>query len=220
MNFIVVGCGRVGAEVTRRLNEGGHSVAIIDRNKAAFEKLSENFVGRTIHGDALAQDVLERAGIREAHGLATVTNSDTLNIVVAHAARQIYHVPIVVCRNYDPRRRAMLEAFGIQIVSSAAWGAQRIEELLLTVPWRAVFSTGNGEVEIYELLIPPAWHGCTWSDLCTGNPAILPVAVTRSGQAMIVSPTLKFQAGDLLTVSATFEGIKLLRNRLESGKER
>ena len=68
-----------------------------------------------------AEGVLERAGIREADGLAAVTNSDTLNAVVAHAARVIYNVPNVVARNYDPNLRTVIEAFGLQTVSSTYW---------------------------------------------------------------------------------------------------
>lgn len=215
MNFIVVGCGRVGAELTRRLNRSGHEVVVVDQNKAAFERLPQNFHGRTVHGEALSERVLERAGIRETHGLAAVTNADTLNAVVAHAARAIYKVPVVVCRNYDPRLRGMLETFGIQIVSSTAWGAQRTEELLTGVSAQAVFSAGNGEVEVYELAIPEKWVGHTWEELCTGNAGTLPVALTRAGRAFLPAPSLKFESGDLLSVSATFDGIKLLRARLE-----
>lgn len=219
MNFIIVGCGRVGAELTHRLNLSGHEVVVVDQNKPAFERLPEDFRGRTVHGEALSEKVLERAGVREAHGLAAVTNMDTLNAVVAHAARAIYNVPIVVCRNYDPRLRGMLETFGIQIVSSTAWGAQRTEELLTGISNQAVFSAGNGEVEVYELPIPAAWAGRGWDELCTGNADILPVALTRAGRAMLPASALKFEAGDLLSVSATFDGIKLLRARLESGAE-
>jgi len=42
----------------------------------------------------------------------------------------VYHVPNVVVRNYDPRWQPLHEAFGLQVVSSASWGAQRMEELL------------------------------------------------------------------------------------------
>ena len=71
--------------------------------------------------------------LRNADGLAAVTNSDTLNVVVAHAARPSTMCPVVICRNYDPHLRGMLEAFGLQMVSSTSWGAQRTEELLTSV---------------------------------------------------------------------------------------
>ena len=130
MNFIVVGCGRVGAELCYHLFSQGHHVVVVDINKESFNRLHPDFRGRTLEGEGLAEGVLERAGIREADGLAAVTNSDTLNAVVAHAARTVYNVPNVVARNYDPNLRTIIEAFGLQTVGSTSWGAQRVEELL------------------------------------------------------------------------------------------
>jgi len=219
MNFIVVGCGRVGAELALRLYKSGHQVVVLDQNESSFNRISPEFRGRTVHGETLRQDVLERAGIKSADGLAAVTNSDTLNVAVAHAARSIYNVPMVVCRNYDPHLRGMLEAFGLQIVSSTSWGAQRTEELLTSVSSRTVFSAGNGEVEIYELVVPDAWAGRTWNELCTGNVGTLPVALARAGHAILPTSETKLESGDMLNVSATFEGIKSLRARLNFGAE-
>jgi trk system potassium uptake protein TrkA len=126
---------------------------------------------------------------------------------------------MVVCRNYDPHLRGMLEAFGLQIVSSTSWGAQRTEELLTSVSSRTVFSAGNGEVEIYELVVPDAWAGRTWNELCTGNAGTLPVALARAGCAILPTSETKLESGDILNVSATFEGIKSLRARLNFGAE-
>ncbi|MFZ5855353.1 MAG: potassium channel family protein [Chloroflexota bacterium] len=219
MNFIVVGCGRVGAELALRLYKSGHQVVVVDQNEDSFHRISPEFRGRTVAGEALREDVLERAGIKTADGLAAVTNSDTLNAIVSHAARVIYNVPMVVSRNYDPRLRGMLEAFGLQIVSSTSWGAQRTEELLTSVTSRAVFSAGNGEVEIYELVIPDSWTGRTWDELCLGNAGTLPVALTRAGRAILPASDIKFESGDVINVSATFDGIKSLRARLGFGVE-
>ena len=219
MNFIVVGSGRVGAELAVRLYKSGHHVVVVDQNEAAFDRIDPDFRGRTIHGEALQEEVLVRAGIREAHGLAAVTNSDPLNAVVAHLARSVFNVPAVVCRNYDPRLRPMLESFGIQIVSSTSWGSQRTEEVLTGVSTKAVFSAGNGEVEIYELDVPDGWAGRSWGELTSGLEGLLPVALTRAGRAMLPDAQTRLEADDLINVSATFDGIKGLRDRLGDGRE-
>src|SRR5687767_9563938 len=161
MFIIVVGCGRVGAELSYRLYQRGHQVAVIDQVGKSFGHLPPEYRGRTIEAEVLNQDVLSRAGIKQAQGLAAVTNSDSVNAVVGHLARTVYHVPNVIVRNYDPRWLPMHEGFGLQVVSSTAWGAQRIEEMLYQPVGRSVFSAGNGEVEIYELVVPSAWHGRT-----------------------------------------------------------
>ncbi len=219
MNVIVVGCGRVGVELAYRLFKKGHQVTVIDRVAAAFGNLPPDFRGRTVQGEVLNQDVLCRAGIEQADGLAAVTNSDSLNAVVARIANTVYHLTNVVVRNYDPRWRPILEAIGLQVVSSSSWGAQRIEELLYHTQVRTLFSAGNGEVEIYEFEVPSTWHGRPLQEFVPAEQG-LAVAVTRAGRAMLPSAVAHLQAGDVVLLSATLEGMEALRQRLALPEER
>lgn len=217
MNFIIVGCGRVGAELSYHLYKSGHQVVVVDVNRQAFNRLHPDFRGRTLEGEGLAENVLERAGIREADGLAAVTNSDALNAVVSHAAREFFNVPVVVARNYDPSLRGVIEAFGLQTVGSTLWGAQRVEEMLVNPSEKVVYSAGNGEVEIYEIRIPEGWDGRALSELMGPLKECRPVALTRAGRSFLPDANVKLQTGDLLNVSSTFNGIGALTARL-SGK--
>lgn len=218
MNIIVVGCGRVGAELAHRLYQKGHQVTVIDQLDTAFDNLPPDFRGRMVEEEVLNQDVLRRAGIEQADGLAAVTNSDSVNAVVAHVARTAYHVPNVVVRNYDPSWRPLHEAFGLQVVSSASWGAQRLEELLYHAGIRTVFSAGNGEVEIYEFSVPEAWHGRSLQDLLSEGQC-LAVTLTQAGRAILPSYETLLEAGDVVLLSATAAGIEVLRQRLGSAQE-
>jgi trk system potassium uptake protein TrkA len=219
MNFIIVGCGRVGAELCYHLFKNGHQVVVVDIDKESFNRLHPDFRGRTLEGEGLAEGVLERAGIREADGLAAVTNSDTLNAVVAHAARTVYDVSNVVARNYDPNLRPIIEAFGLQTVGSTYWGAQRVEELLINPSQRAVYSAGNGEVEVYEVSIPEQWAGKTISELLDPIKDCYPVALSRAGRSTLPDGNIKLLADDVLSVSSTFEGIGALTTRLAGKAE-
>ena len=219
MNFIIVGCGRVGAELCYNLFKSGHQIVVVDSRKEAFNRLHPDFRGRTLEGEGLAESVLERAGIREAYGLAAVTNSDTLNAVVAHIARDFYNVPNVVARNYDPNLRAVIEVFGLQTVGSTYWGAHRVEELLMNPSQKMVYSAGNGEVEVYEVLITEYWDGVPLASLLNPLKDCLPVALTRAGRSSLPGMTTKLQTGDLLNVSSTFESIGALTSRLSKQAE-
>ena len=219
MNFIVIGCGRVGAELSYHLFKSGHQVAVVDINKQAFNRLHPDFRGRTLEGEGLAETVLERAGIREANGLAAVTNSDALNAVVSHAAREFFSVPVVVARNYDPSLRSVIEAFGLQTVGSTTWGAQRVEEMLMNPSEKVVYSAGNGEVEIYEVRIPTEWNERTLGDLLDSLKECYPVALTRAGRSFLPDAETIFQPDDLLNVSSTLAGISMLTARLSNKAE-
>lgn len=219
MNFIVIGCGRVGAELAHHLFKSGHQVVVVDANRQAFNRLHPDFRGRTLEGEGLAESVLERAGVREADGLAAVTNSDALNAVVSHAAREFFGVPVVVARNYDPSLRGVIEAFGLQTVGSTIWGAQRVEEMLINPSERVVYSAGNGEVEIYEVRIPQEWNNRTLDELLNPLKECCPVALTRAGRSSLPDANMKLHTDDLLNVSSTFEGIGALTARLSNKAE-
>jgi trk system potassium uptake protein TrkA len=219
MNFIVVGCGRVGAELAYRLFKSGHQVVVVDSSKETFNRLPSDFRGRTLEGEGLTETILERAGVKEADGLAAVTNSDALNAVVAHIARAFYNVPVIVVRNYDPDLRGVIEVFGLQTVSSTSWGAQRVEELLVNPTQHMVYSAGNGEVEVYEVLIPEAWGGHALGELLEPLKLCYPVALTRAGRSSLPDAKMKLQAGDALNVSTTFDGIGALTARLSKKAE-
>jgi len=220
MNFIVIGCGRVGAELAYSLFQNGHQVVVVDSDQKAFNRLHPNFRGRTVEGEALSADTLERAGMEKADGVAVVTNNDAMNAVVGHIIRSHYsQVKRVLVRNYDPAMREMLEAFGLQIISSTAWGAERLKELLIDPSFRAAFSAGNGEVELYEMYIPENWNGRAISSLVNDCKEIIVAALTRAGRAELPSSETIVNNGDILTVSATLKGVTALRARLQEGTE-
>lgn len=217
MYVIIVGCGRVGSDLAGRMSQRGHDVTVIDWVGATFQHLDPSYRGRTIEAESMAEGVLKRAGIDRADALAATTNSDAVNAVVAHVARTVFKVPNVVARNYNPRLRTLHEAMGLQYVSTTLWGSQRIEEMLETPNLRAVFSAGNGEVEVYELIVPEAWNGVAFGDLAT-DIECAPVSLATGGRAALLDAESRLHAGAVLHVAATFEGASALRARLEKGR--
>lgn len=213
MNVIVMGCGRMGAELAYRLYQQGNQVVVVDHSTAAFDNLHPDFRGRIVEGDGLAQDVLKRAGAEETDGLAAVTNSDVVNAVVGHVAKTVYHIPKVIVRNYDARWQSLHEAFGSPVISSTMWAAQRIEELLHYGDVRVVFTAGNGEVSLYEFVAPESCQGCSLEDLFPEDRCRV-VAVTRAGHAMLPTDNLQLQAGDVIHLSATPANMAALRTQL------
>jgi trk system potassium uptake protein TrkA len=122
-------------------------------------------------------------------------------------------VPNVVSRNYDPRWRPLHEAMGLQMVSSTAWGAQRLEELVESRSMRPVLSAGNGELEVYELSVPEAWRGRPLEELVAGVECRV-VSLTRGGRAALPGAGERLEPSDLLQVAASLAGATTLRERL------
>lgn len=212
MNIIIVGCGRVGVELALTLHQN-HTVTVVDRNTRSFDRLGLHFSGRTIQGHGLDRTTLERAGIVNAQALAAVTSSDNVNVIVARIARNIYHVNRVVARIYNPRRATIYEKLNLQTVSSSTWGAHRIEQLLVHPGMQSVSSAGSGEVQVYEMIVPPEWSGHPLSEFVPMEHSI-PVALARNGRGILPRSETLLEPQDILQVSSTPEGVKILRERI------
>lgn len=127
---IVIGCGRLGANLANTLSDEGGNVLIIDKSKDAFRKLSPSFGGLSITGDSLDLDVLQEAHINKASVVVAVTNSDNANIMVAQIARELFQIKRVIARLYDPERECVYREFGIDTICPAVLSAKEIDKIL------------------------------------------------------------------------------------------
>lgn len=130
MKVVILGCGRLGAYLARRLVSQGHEVTVIDHDSAALARLGDDFPGRTVVGTGIDEDVLRRAGIEEADAFVAATNWDNTNVMAAQVAREIFGVPRVICRMYDPLREEFYRSLGLETICPTLWSAERIEEIL------------------------------------------------------------------------------------------
>lgn len=218
MKVIVVGCGRMGAELAHRLSKRKVDVSVIDLDEATFSNLPADFHGRRVEGDALNRDTLHRAGIESADALVAATNKDATNAVLCHLARGYYGVKQVVARNYFSTSRAMFEVFNIQVISGTSWAAQRMEEMVYHSDIRTVYSPGNGEVEVYEFTIPASWDGHKLAEIVPSTDCAI-VSLTHAGVASMAGREDVAHDGDVLHISATFEGVEAMRAWLNSARE-
>ncbi len=138
MHVVVLGCGRVGSTLAMILESEGHSVAIIDRDREAFQRLGRGFKGKTILGIGIDEDVLRKAGIERAGGFAATTNGDNTNIMSAQIVKVKFKVPRVIARIYDPWRADAYRELGIDTISPTLLGAGLCRDFLLGAPWRSV----------------------------------------------------------------------------------
>jgi trk system potassium uptake protein len=130
MKLVIVGCGRVGAMAAVALSKAGHEVTVIDINRRAFDRLGPDFNGEMVLGNGIDEDVLRQAGIEKADGFASLTNGDNRNIMAAQIAREIFKVPRVITRIYDPMRQDVYTELGLDTVCPTLSGARQIHSML------------------------------------------------------------------------------------------
>lgn len=131
MKIVILGCGRVGSTLATMLDRAGHTISVIDYSSESFQRLNPDFGGTTIVGNGVDEEVLIRAGIKEADAFVAVTNGDNRNIMASQIAKEIFKVPKVMCRIYDPIREETYHELGLETVSPTKLGAQIFFDALL-----------------------------------------------------------------------------------------
>jgi trk system potassium uptake protein len=217
MNIIIMGCGRVGEQVARLMVEDGHMVTVIDYDPKALARLGRHFKGRIVMGVGFDRDVLMEAGIEQADAFAATSSSDNANIIAARIARNIFRVPSVVARLYDPRRAEIYRRLGLTTISSTALGAERIRELILHNDLDPVYIFGNGEVCILSFEAPPRLIGKAVRNLVVPGEIIIG-SIIRQGQAFIPISGTDFQGGDLVHVIVLASAMDRFKDMLGLGE--
>jgi trk system potassium uptake protein len=196
-----MGCGRVGVSLADGLARIGHDVAVIDRDKSAFHRLSPSFAGKRVLGMGFDRDVLLRAGIEEADAFAAVSSGDNSNIISARVARETFAVERVVARIYDPKRAAVYERLGIPTIATVPWSTDRLLNLLTceteTTKWR----DPSGNVGVTELPLHEDWvgHRVTALEGATGGRVAFMI---RFGSGLLPELKTMIQAGDQVYLAA------------------
>ncbi len=201
MHVIIAGSGRVGSDLATNLERLNHSVAVVDKDFRAFERLKPNFSGKQVIGFVFDREVLEEAGIRDATAFAAVTSGDNSNIVSARVAKEFYRIPYVVARIYDPRRALIYQRLGIQTVATVQWTTDQILRSLLPDEEPVEYTVDNGEVVITAISAPRESVGRSAASLDRDGQWRV-VAVSRFGVPRVPDRHLTIQDGDILHVSA------------------
>lgn len=196
MHYVIMGCGRVGAELTVQLSKAGHSVTVVDKRQEAFDRLPPEFNAKTVVGVGFDREVLEEAGIREADGFMAVSNGDNSNIVSARIAREYFHVPNVVARIYDPRRAEIYERLNIPTVSSVRWAAKQIQYLLFHGRDELKETFAGGSLLHLHVRVPDHLVGKK-VDSVTEDGRVEVIGVDRGGSGFIPKSDSTFQEGDI-----------------------
>lgn len=214
-HVVVVGCGRVGSGLARRVVEAGGTTTVIDKNPSAFRRLEGSGV-ETIAGIGFDRSVLVAAGIERASALAAVTNGDNSNIVIARVAREAFDIDRVVARIYDPRRAAVYERLGITTIATVQWTIERVVHRVLGHVDDVGWIDPSARLALLERPIPTSWVGHLASELDRPEQCRL-VAISRLGQAQFPAPDLVLQDGDVVHLAVTLDHSEAIEAVLAAG---
>ncbi len=130
MNVVILGCGRTGSALAYMLSAANHKVSIIEWKPGSLRRLDPRFHGQTIIGSGLDQDILERAGIKDADLFAALTEGDNRNLMAAQIAKHKYGVKNIVAKVNDPFRAERYRSEDIYTICYGVIGASMIKSVL------------------------------------------------------------------------------------------
>jgi trk system potassium uptake protein TrkA len=135
--ILIVGCGRTGSAVARKMLAAGHEVSVLDDDPLSHDRLDadqesswEDAGGRFTIGKAIERDALVEAGIEQADVFLASTNGDNTNLTISQIAQRMFEVPRVIARVMDPARAEWYESQGLETVCPTRYAIDVFEREL------------------------------------------------------------------------------------------
>ena len=209
MYAIVVGAGRVGYYLTKRLQQEGHEVLLMEKDKRRAVACAEMLGDTVMWGDGCEVRVMSEAGFGRADCIVAVTGDDEDNLVICQMAKGQFSVPRTLARVNNPVNEELFQQLGIDTtVSSTSLIYNLIDQQIEpghVIPLGAL-KKGNIEVVAISVSDRSPVLGKTIRDLKL-PPDVLVISIVRGEDGMLPSDDVRFAAGDSVValVSAAVE---------------
>ena len=194
MNAMIVGCGRVGAQLALLLSQEGHNVTVIDKNPDAFKRLGTAFNGVMATGTGFDEHLLKDLKIDKQDAFVSVTSGDNTNLMASQIAKKIFKVPRVIARVYDPTRAGIYRKLGLDTISGTVLVAAMIRDKIIENRFTS-YLVETGELGVIEIIIADELKGKQAGELNMPDEFLVTV-IERKKRVIIPQPDTRLEAGD------------------------
>jgi trk system potassium uptake protein TrkA len=155
MYIIIVGAGKVGYFLAKRLCQDGHTVSVVEKDKAACEEIAKELDVLVIRGDGCDPQILEQAGVARTEVIAAVTGDDEDNLIICQLAKERFGVHRTVGRVNNPQNEQTFAELGVDIpMNSTEVIARIIEEEVSFSDFASLLSFKRGKLAIVRVDLP------------------------------------------------------------------
>ena len=220
MNIVIMGGGKVGESLARRVLEERHAVRLIEVSKERCYKLANDLDIEVVCGDGTNIRTLEDAGVREADCFIAISGNDADNLVAAQLAKNHFGAQKVIARANDPRNMEMMHLLGVDYaVSSTEIIARIIEQEANLMEFHLVASLnkGRGQILSVKLEEDSALDGLEVRNIVFPKGSLL-ISVVRRGKLTIPGGTTVLQGGDEIIAVCEERSAKALLQLLHQKK--
>ena len=200
MNVMIVGGGKTGAQLTRRLLDEGHKVRLIEIRPETAERLKGELPAEiVVMGDGSSPSIMDAAGISSVHALAAVTGEDEANLVITTLARFEFNVPRIIARVNNPKNAWLFTPeMGVDVgLNQTDILAGLIVEEMSMGDMMTLLKLRRGLYSLVEekLVVGSKVLGIPLKELPLPDTCVI-AAVIRKGQVVTPRGNMVFEIGD------------------------
>jgi trk system potassium uptake protein TrkA len=218
MNVLIAGGGRTGARLASLLINQNYKVRLVEHRRELLGYLHQELPTEVIYeGNPVAPDVLEAAGIRDAHSVAAVTSNDSSNLVICYLAKTQFEVPRTIARVNNPNNAWLFnQTFKVDVsLNSADVFAHLIQEEMSLGDMMTIFKIRRGRYAVVEEKVPAGAKaiGVPLKDMDLAEHCVI-AAIIRDGVMTLPRGDSTLQAEDEIIAVASPEGAQKLSELL------
>jgi len=155
MFILIVGAGKVGYFLAKRLHVNKHTVSIVDKDKPRCEEITKELEILVVQGDGCDPHILEEAGAKRADVVAAVTGGDEDNLIICQLAKEMFNVRRTVGRVNNPDNEHVFAELRVDVpVDSTKIIAKIIEEEASFSDFVNLMSFKRGKLAIVRVDLP------------------------------------------------------------------
>ena len=198
MYIIIVGAGKVGYFLAKRLIAGRHTVSIVEKDKALCEEIAKELEAMVINGDGCDPVILEEAGIKRAEVVAAVTGDDEDNLIICQLCKELFKVNRTVGRVNNPDNERTFAELGVDVpVDATMIIGKIIEGEVSFADFVNLMSFKRGKLSIVRIDLPAnsPVTGKKVKDVRLPGDSVL-VSIVRHDDVIVPKGDTVFMPGD------------------------
>lgn len=206
LKIIIVGCGKVGANLVDQLSKEGHDITVIDKKAEKIQDITNTYDVMGLVGNGASYSTQMEAGIEETDLIIAVTDSDELNLLCCTVAKRVGKCAAIArvrTPDYSEETGYLREQLGLAFIINPELEAAREVARILYLPTALeVNSFAHGQAELVKFKVPEGnlLNGLSLAYLGKNiTNDILICAVERNGEVYMPNGDFVLQSGDVVS---------------------
>lgn len=206
LKIIIVGCGKVGANLVDQLSKEGHDITVIDKKAEKIQDITNIYDVMGLVGNGASYSTQMEAGIEETDLIIAVTDSDELNLLCCTVAKRVGKCAAIArvrTPDYSEETGYLREQLGLALIINPELEAAREVARILYLPTALeVNSFAHGQAELVKFKVPEdnLLNGLSLAYLGKNiTNDILICAVERNGEVYMPNGDFVLHSGDVVS---------------------